>query len=127
MTRIAYVDSSCIVANALGQSSAAATVERLVRFEQVLSSAMLEAELYSALVRERRALSRGWTAGVQLVHALRSLAPELEVVFAAGYQRGASAWHLATALYLSPDPSALTFLTLDVAQGEVARTLGFVT
>lgn len=127
MTRIAYVDSSCIVANALGQPIAAAIVGRLARFEEVVSSSMLEAELFSALARERRTLSREWTAGVQLAYPVRSLAPELEVVFAAGYLRGADAWHLATALYVSPDPSALTFLTLDAAQGEVALTLGFVT
>jgi hypothetical protein len=41
--------------------------------------------------------------------------------------RGADCWHLATALYLSPDPSALTFLTLDLAQRHVAKALGFQT
>lgn len=127
MTTLAYIDASCIVANALGEESSRGIVARLKGFDQVLSSPLLEAELYSALARERRPLSSEWMKGVRLVSTLRSLAPELERVFAAGYVRGADAWHLATALYLSPDPSALTFLTLDAAQGEVARTLGFVT
>ena len=125
MTSVAYIDSSCIVASALGEVSSRLMVERLKGFDQVLSSPLLEAELFSALAREKRPLSREWMKGVRLVYAFRSIAPELEVVFAAGYLRGADAWHLATALYLSPEPSALTFLTLDVAQGEVARTLGF--
>jgi hypothetical protein len=39
--------------------------------------------------------------------------------------RGADCWHLATALYVAPNPSELTFLTLDLAQRKVAKTLGF--
>ena len=46
-------------------------------------------------------------------------------VFEAGYLRGADAWHLATALYLTPDPGELTFLTLDERQGDIASKLGF--
>jgi hypothetical protein len=45
----------------------------------------------------------------------------------AGYLRGADCWHLATALYLAPNPSDLTFLTLDDTQRKIAKTLGFRT
>jgi hypothetical protein len=43
----------------------------------------------------------------------------------AGYVRGADCWHLATALYLAPDAGDLVFLTLDLRQRAVAKTLGF--
>ncbi|HEX9564514.1 MAG TPA: hypothetical protein VF981_11105 [Gemmatimonadaceae bacterium] len=36
-------------------------------------------------------------------------------------------WHLATALYVMPDPSQLAFVTLDATQRKVARALGFKT
>jgi hypothetical protein len=41
--------------------------------------------------------------------------------------RGADCWHLATALYLAPDPGELTFVTLDAHQQSVAKSLGFRT
>ncbi len=119
------MDTSCIVGNALGQEAAVATRERLRRFPRVVSSPLLEAELYSALVREGRDVGDEWTNGVELVIADRPLSLELRTVLAAGYVRGADAWHLATALYLSPDPTELTFLTLNTAQRRVAETLGF--
>ncbi|MEW5918795.1 MAG: hypothetical protein AB1762_20505, partial [Gemmatimonadota bacterium] len=37
----------------------------------------------------------------------------------------ADCWHLATALYLAPDPAELTFVKLDDAQRRVAKSLGF--
>jgi hypothetical protein len=46
-------------------------------------------------------------------------------VLRVGYRRGADSWHLATALYLAPDPVAISFLTLDEPQLRVARALGF--
>ena len=46
-------------------------------------------------------------------------------VLAAGYAGGADSWHLAAALYLSPEPSDIHFVTLDVRQGAVAKALGF--
>ena len=54
--------------------------------------------------------------------------PEQEVgqaVLDAGQLRGADAWHLACALYLSPEPRELEFLTLDGRQAAVAVALGF--
>ena len=55
----------------------------------------------------------------------RPLTAEIEAVVGAGLLRGADAWHLACALYLSPEPGELEFLTLDGRQGAVAATLGF--
>ena len=123
----AYVDSSCIVATAFGEKEAAAMVRRLSRFDRVLSSPLLEAELFSALVREGREATNRWSAAIEFVIADRPLTPELSRVLSAGYLRGADCWHLATALYVAPDPSQLAFLTLDALQRKVARALGFPT
>lgn len=48
-------------------------------------------------------------------------------VLGTGYLRGADLWHVATALYVSPDPSELAFVTVDTRQGTAAEALGFVT
>ena len=55
----------------------------------------------------------------------RVLTHEIERVLAVGRLRGADLWHVATALYLEPNPSELTFLTADIRQREVAAAVGF--
>lgn len=123
----AYVDTSCIVAAAFGETSAARVVARLSRFDRVLSSPLLEAELWSALVREGREISDAFSSAIEFVVVDRPLSAEIRRVLDAGYLRGADCWHLATALYVAPDPAALNFLTLDDLQRRVAKTLGFKT
>jgi predicted nucleic acid-binding protein len=123
----AYIDTSCIVATSFGEKDAAAIVGRLTRFDRVLSSPLLEAELFSALQREGRETTATWSAAIEFVIVDRPLTAELTRVLAAGYLRGADCWHLATALYVTPDPSQLSFITLDAAQRKVARALGFPT
>jgi hypothetical protein len=54
----------------------------------------------------------------------RTLTAEIETVLDAGPVRGADAWHLACALYLSPAPRELAFLTMDRQQARVAEALG---
>lgn len=124
---IAYVDTSCIVAAAFGEREAAAIVRRLTQFDRVLSSPLLEAELFSALRREGREISDAWSASVEYVIVDRPLGPEVSRVLKAGYLRGADCWHLATALYLAAEPGQLAFVTLDAAQRKVAKALGFMT
>lgn len=121
----AYVDSSCIVAIAFGEPEATAIRRRLRRFDRVLSSALLEAEVSCAQRREGRPLDDSPWAAVHLVSPDRPLGAEVARVLAAGYLRGADCWHVTTALYLAPDPAELTFVTLDTAQRAVAATLGF--
>lgn len=122
---VAYVDTSCIVAAAFGESSAARVVARLARFDRVLSSPLLEAELWSALIREGREITQAFSSAIEFVVVDRPLSGEIQRVLTAGYVRGADCWHLATALYLAPDPAELTFVTLDDAQRRVAKSLGF--
>lgn len=123
----AYVDTSCIVAAAFGETSAARVVARLSRFDRVLSSPLLEAELWSALAREGREINNALSSAIEFVVVDRPLSAEIRRVLDAGYLRGAECWHLATALYVAPDPAELTFLTLDEVQRKVAKTLRFKT
>ena len=55
----------------------------------------------------------------------RPLTEEFHRVIASGHLRGADLWHLAHALYVSPGPKEMSFLTLDARQKEIAATLGF--
>lgn len=121
----AYVDTSCIVAAAFGESPASKVVARLSRFDRVLSSPLLEAELWSVLAREGREITDHFSSAIEFVIVERPLSAEVRRVLDAGYLRGADCWHLATALYLAPNPNELTFLSLDGAQRKVAKTLGF--
>ena len=123
---LAYVDTSCLVAIAFAEAGAARLAGRLRRFERLFSSNLLEAELRSALMRERvpdppsALLSR-----ITWVYPTRPLTAEFERMVDAGYLKGADLWHLANALFLAPERRELTFLTLDRRQRAVAAQLGF--
>lgn len=121
----AYVDSSVVVGIAFGERAGVGLVRRLRTFERVVSAPLLEAEVLAALRREARVLDEGWLAAITWIHPDRNLRPEIDLVLEAGYTRGADCWHLATALWLAPDPAELVFLTLDRRQRELAAALGF--
>ena len=125
--RVAYVDTSCLVAMAFGERGGTAVARRLAGFEELVAANLLEAELRSVFVREGVEPDPGLWAPVSWVIPDRPLHQEIARVLAAGYVRGADCWHLATALFLAEDPGELTFLTLDERQRGVARGLGFVT
>ncbi len=126
--RLAYVDSSCLVAIAFGESAASRVTARLRRFDRLFSSNLLEAELRSALVREGvRDRAGSLLSWLTWVYPNRPLTEEFDRITALGYVRGADLWHLANALFLAPTRDDLAFLTLDKRQKEVAATLGFET
>jgi len=85
----------------------------------------LEAELRAALSREGVADDGSILGRLSWLLPDRPLSAEIGAVLAAGYLRGADLWHLACALYLSPDPREVAFVTLDQQQGAVAAALGF--
>ena len=122
---VAYVDTSCLVAIAFAERGATAVHQRIDAFDEVVSSSFLEAELRSAFKRERVEFESSTTSDISWLIPDRPLTDEITQVLDAGYVRGADCWHLANALYLAPDPSSLTFLTLDEPQRKVAKKLGF--
>jgi predicted nucleic acid-binding protein len=123
--RIGYVDTSCLVAVAFAEVGYEAVVARLDGLDRLVASNLLEAELQAALRREDVPNDGTLTARLSWVLPERPLNAEISAVLEAGQVRGADAWHLACALYLSPDPGELPFLTLDRRQAALARTLGF--
>ena len=123
----AFIDSSVAVSLALREPTAAAMMLRLAPFNAMYASDLLEAELRSVCRREQVDLETSLLNELEVVLPTRTLVSEITRVLDAGYVRGADCWHLATALYLAPDPGELTFVTLDVRQREVAKALGFAT
>ena len=122
---IAYVDSSAIVGIAFQDSGCTAMERRLGRFSNLWSSNLLEAEVRAAYGRERKAFDVRVLSGVRWVLPDRPLTTEIASILQAGYLRGADLWHIATALYAAPEPSDISFVTLDDRQRAVAATLGF--
>ena len=123
---IAYVDTSVLAAVAFDEPGAAACTQRLDEFDRLISSNLLEAELRAAFARENLVFRERAIAGIEWILPDRSLAPEFARILGTGRLRGADLWHVATALYVFPQPSALSFATLDGRQGSVAEELGFV-
>ena len=125
--KVAYVDTSCLVAVAFGERGSTALARRLAGFDELVSSNLLEAELRSAFVREARTPDQALLDLLSWIVPDRPLHAEIAAVLEAGYVRGADCWHLATALYLAANAGDITFLTLDERQAMVAQTLGFTT
>lgn len=123
----AYVDTSCLVAIAFQEPGASGLRRRLERFEDLMSSNLLEAELLATLRREKIEGYPELLRAISWVLPDRPLGAEITRVLEMGFVRGADCWHLATALYLADDPRTLTFLTLDAHQQGVAARLGFET
>jgi predicted nucleic acid-binding protein len=123
--KVAYVDTSWLLAIAFGETAADRAAGVLLDHDALLSAPILEAELLAALHREGLPLSAAPDPGISWILPDRPLRPEIERVLEAGYVRGADLWHLASALYAADSPGDTRFLTFDVRQGEVAAALGF--
>lgn len=124
--KLAYVDSSCVVAIVFGESGYQRVVDHLDRFDRLLASNLMEAEVRAALAREGVGEEAGsLLSGFTWIYPNRPLTTEYRRILAAGPLRGADLWHLACALFLAPEPGELSFLTLDRQQQGVARNLGF--
>jgi hypothetical protein len=116
-----------VVAIALGEPGASAIARRIGAFDTLVAANLVEAEVRSALARERVPPGRNPVAGLRWILPDRPLSAEISIVTAEGYVRGADLWHLACALYVAASPDELTFLTLDERQRAVAAALGFKT
>jgi hypothetical protein len=124
---LVFADSSVLVAIALDQRGAEWARDRLVIADRRWASPLLQAEYASACRRERIQPPTEPLSWLHWVSDTGPLSAEIATVLAAGHVSGADCWHLATALWLAPDPSELTFLTLDERQRAVADRLGFRT
>jgi hypothetical protein len=123
--KVAYVDTSCLVAVAFSEAGAARLKRSLASFDILLSSNLLEAELRAALRRENVGADPGDVlSSISWVYPDRPLTAEITRVLGAGYVRGADLWHLAVALFVDPHRE-IGFLTLDVRQREISEQLGF--
>ena len=122
---VAFLDSSAILTIGFRQRGGAELEARLQSFSELRASNLLEAEVRSAYIRERRAYNSEILEGINWVIPDRPLTPEISKALEAGYARGADLWHLATALYMAADPTEVTFVTLDHQQRRVARGLRF--
>ncbi len=122
---VAFLDSSAILTIGFRQRGGAELEARLQSFSELRASNLLEAEVRSAYIRERRAYNSEILEGINWVIPDRPLTPEISKALEAGYARGADLWHLATALYMAADPTEVTFVTLDQQQRRVARGLRF--
>ncbi len=122
---VAYVDTFTFVAIAFNEQGAAALARRPDAFSRLLSSNLLDAELWAAFTRARHCFAPNLVSGIEWVLPDRPLTHEFETVLQVGYLRGADLWHVATALYLASEPSEISFITLDDRQRTVAAALGF--
>jgi predicted nucleic acid-binding protein len=122
---IAYLDTSPLLAIALEEPPATKVSQRIAEFDMLVSSNLLESEFRSTLEREKLEWRPPALDQIEWILPDRALSDEISRVLAAGYVRGADLWHLASALYFSPDPGELTFVTLDERQREVAAKVGF--
>lgn len=123
---LTYVDTSCLVAIAFGEPGWERVAQALDAADVLLASNLMEAELRAAFTRERVEVPcEPMLARVTWLHPNRPLSAEQRRALAHGYLRGADLWHVACALYVAPEPAAMTFATLDGRQGDVAARLGF--
>ena len=122
---VAYVDISVSAAIAFGESGTSTYAELLDSFSRLLSSNPLETELRAAFLRENLVFHERAVAGIEWAIPERTLSPELATVLDTGCIRGADLWHVAVALYVSPRPEKLCFLTLDEIQDGIPEELGF--
>lgn len=122
---VAYLDTSFLIAIVFREPGSPALSRRLHRFDLLLSSNLLEAEISATFAREQIEMPGNMLDAVSWILPDRPLTRELDRVLAGGYARGADCWHLASALFVTPDPAELTFLTLDKRQRDAAHRLGF--
>jgi predicted nucleic acid-binding protein len=121
-----YLDSSAILSVILNEKKSR-NIIKAIDAKQIMSSFLLEAEVYATLRRERVEFSLFdyYKDRILWVRPDRSLKPEIETILNAGYVRGADLWHLASALYAKNENLDHNFCSLDLVQRSVAKTCGF--
>ncbi len=123
--KVAYVDTSCLVALAFDEAGAAEWARRLEDYDELVTANLTEAEFRSVLRREEVEGAEPFLTQLAWLLPDRPLGSEMERVLSSCYLRGADLWHVACALYLAPNPADIDFVTLDADQREAVRALGF--
>jgi hypothetical protein len=102
--------------------------EKISSFARLFSSNLLEAEVRSALRRERVPHSDPieLLRRIDWVFPDRPLTREYAAVLSAGFLRGADLWHLACTLYLRDSHDSVELVSLDHRQIEVGKQLSLV-
>ena len=125
--KLAYVDTSALVAIAFGERGGTAAARWLGEHDELFSANLLEAELRAAFAREGVPWDDDMASAMSWVLPDRPLSGEIAAVLSAGYVKGPDLWHLACALFLVGEPSRASFVTLDKRQRSIASRLGFKT
>ena len=102
----AYVDTSVLASIILNEPGRERLAGLLNDYDTLLASNLLEAEIRAVCARERVDFEPRVVSRVRWVLPDRVLAPEFAKVLRTGYLRGADLWHVASALYASPQPGA---------------------
>lgn len=123
--RVAYVDTSFLVAMAFGETGADELATRLTSYDECVSANLTEAEFRAALRREEVDGGDAYLARLAWLLPDRPLSAEIAQVLRVRYLKGADLWHLACALFLADDPRQIDFLSLDENQRSAARELRF--
>ncbi len=125
--KVAYIDTSVFVAVLFEEQKDKHALAQLELFDECVTSFLTEAELYSVCKREKVELdtAKSILNAITFIGQESSLAIQYRSLFEMGHLRGADAFHLATALYLSPKRNELTFFSLDQNQIKIAQKLGF--
>lgn len=125
---IAYVDTSIIVAILLKEPDYKDHLEILDGYETIVSSNLLEAELFSTVKREKLAfdLAVNYLENISILFPTEKFQTYFQQILNISYLRGADLFHLATALWFAGEKRKdLTFISLDEKQYLVAKRLGF--
>lgn len=121
-----YIDTSVLIAILFQEPSAVRYQQVLGKAAVILSSYLLEAEIFSAVARERVDfdLAERYLDNVSLFLPDRSLRGEYLTIYQNTYCKGADAHHIACAMYLGMNQKDLGFLTADKKQAAVAKKIG---
>ena len=123
-----FVDTSVFASILLKETGALKFQKKLRAAKTVISSSLLEAELYAICKREKIEFSiiDEALSYISLLFPEKSLKTEYARIFSHGYCRGADAHHIACALYLDPELKNLKFLTADKRQMDIVKALNTV-
>ena len=129
---MAYVDSSALIPVALGEQPEETRI-RLEQFPILVSSTLLDAELYAASKFEQQVSNPSLAVVIdRWVSPNRRLDEELAAISEIVSLPALPLWHLASAMYFQQRQSLtgrqfrLAFITLDEQQESAANELGFV-